>query len=156
MSDSSLVYGCAESYLSSLADQHCASLSSKIPNCGFTDAACCSTAYNFMAEQASCLSPYAACMDFTSWTNDASSGLSACTIALSSGTLTDAAAVPTTDSQASTAKGSSPTITPGPTATGSNAAVTGQSTTTKNDCGRVGVSVYKVGLIGLLGLFVFL
>ncbi|PVH73030.1 hypothetical protein DL98DRAFT_595401 [Cadophora sp. DSE1049] len=150
MSDSSLVYGCAE--LSSLGEQHCASLSSKIPTCGFTDAACCSTAYDFMAEEAKCLSPYAACMDFTPWTNDASSGLSACTIALSSFTLTDAAAVSTDDSTASTSRGISPTITPGPTATGSNAAVSAQSTTTKNDCGKVVISVYKAGLLGLLGL----
>ncbi|KAH7420125.1 hypothetical protein BKA64DRAFT_652430 [Cadophora sp. MPI-SDFR-AT-0126] len=156
MSDSSLVYGCAESYLSSLGEQHCASLSSKIPTCGFTDAACCTTAYDFMAEEAKCLSPYAACMDFTSWTNDASSGLSACTVALSSLTLTDAAAVPTEDSTASGTKGSSPTITPGPTATGSNAAVTTQTTATKNDCDKVGINVYKVGLMGLLGLAVLM
>ncbi|KAH7350632.1 hypothetical protein BKA65DRAFT_535769 [Rhexocercosporidium sp. MPI-PUGE-AT-0058] len=153
MSDSSIVYGCAQSYLSSLADQHCGYLSSKIPDCGFTDAACCTTAYGFMTEEAKCLSPYATCMDYTSWIQDGSIGLAACTAALASITLTDSTAVPTSGSNLpGTKAASSPTITLGPTVTGSASAVNTQTTATKNAGERVQIGLFTVGVFGFVGL----
>ncbi|KAL5322076.1 hypothetical protein ACEPPN_010045 [Leptodophora sp. 'Broadleaf-Isolate-01'] len=151
MSDSSMVYGCAGTYLSSLADQHCTSLLSKIPNCDFADASCCTSAYDFAAEEAKCLTPYATCMDYTAWTNDASIGLAACTAALASITLTESTSVPTDGPNSSSIKGTtSPTITPGPTATGSGSAVNTQSVTTKNVGRKLEISLYKVGVLGLM------
>ncbi|KAL2071849.1 hypothetical protein VTL71DRAFT_13084 [Oculimacula yallundae] len=157
MEESSIVYGCAQSYLSSLEEQHCGYLSSKIPDCGFSDAACCTTVYDFVAEEAKCLSPFAACMDFTAWTSDASKGLSACTADLTSPTITDSTAVSTGESKPTTTKGTvSPTITQGPTVTGSGSAVNTQSTTTKSTGGRIEMNLYGVGIIGLLCLSAFM
>ncbi|KAG4439964.1 hypothetical protein IFR05_004538 [Cadophora sp. M221] len=154
MSDSSMVYGCADSYLSSLADQHCTSLLSMIPDCDFTDASCCTSVYDLNSAEAKCLTPYATCMDYAAWTNDASIGLAACTAAIASITLTESTSVPTDGPKPSSTKSAttSPTITPGPTATGSASAVNTQSATTRNAGGKVEISLYKVGVLGLMGM----
>ncbi len=68
-------------------------------------------------------------------------------------TFTNPSAAPTGDGSPPVTKGgSAATITPGPTATGSGTAATGQSTNTKNAGGRVEVNLYKVAVVGMLGM----
>lgn len=68
-------------------------------------------------------------------------------------TFTSPSTVPTGNNSPSATKGGGiATITPGPTATGSGTAATAQSTSTKNGSGRVEMTLYKLAVVGLLGM----